>query len=149
MGARAARWPIFVLAAAIVAGCTSPTSPTHPTVFAALDLLVGTGAEATTGKTLMVNYKGWLYDPTKADGKGELFDENQQGFPFVFMLGVAAVIEGWDKGIQGMKVGGLRRLTIPPELAYGRNGAGNSIPPNASLVFEIELLSVAGAAPVQ
>lgn len=144
--ARSARsFVVFLLLAAFSGvACTSPTSPTHPTTFTVVDLTVGTGAEAKNELTLMVNYKGYLYDPTKQDGKGELFDENEEGFPFVFKLGVAQVIEGWDKGILGMKVGGRRRLTIPPELAYGRNGAGNVIPPNASLVFDIELVSVAG-----
>jgi FKBP-type peptidyl-prolyl cis-trans isomerase FkpA len=139
-----ARWPILALAAVLVTACTSATSPTHPTTFQIIDLTVGSGAEAKSEMTLMVNYKGYLYDPTKADFKGALFDENEEGFPFVFKLGVAQVIEGWDKGILGMKVGGRRRLIIPPELAYGRNGAGTSIPPNAALVFDIELLSVAG-----
>jgi FKBP-type peptidyl-prolyl cis-trans isomerase FkpA len=144
--ARGARFSFLFLALMVAgAGCTSPTSPTHPTTLTIVDLNVGTGAEAKTELTLMVNYKGYLYDPTKPDSKGTLFDENEEGFPFVFKLGVGQVIEGWDKGILGMKVGGRRRLTIPPELAYGRVGAGNVIPPNASLVFDIELISVAGA----
>ena len=126
------------------ASCTSPTSPTVKAPFTTTDLRVGTGATAATGQTLMVNYSGWLYDDTKEDKKGTQFDASAPGQPFVFKLGFAQVIQGWDEGIVGMKVGGLRRLIVPSELAYGRTGAGSTIPPNATLVFEIELLSVAG-----
>jgi len=103
------------------------------------DLRVGTGVTATAGATIRVNYTGWLYNGTHPEKKGEQFDSNQS---FVFWLGTGQVIAGWDQGLVGMKVGGLRRLIVPSSLAYGRNGAGNSIPPNASLVFEIELLGL-------
>ncbi len=126
------------------ASCTSPTSPTVGAPFSQTDLKVGTGAAAATGQTLMVNYTGWLFDNTKSDKKGKQFDKSPDGQPFIFKLGSAQVIEGWDLGLVGMKVGGIRRLVVPSELAYGRNGAGTLIPPNATLVFDIELLSVAG-----
>jgi FKBP-type peptidyl-prolyl cis-trans isomerase FkpA len=89
-----------------------------------------------------VNYTGWFYNSTASDKKGSQFDASKPGEPFVIWLGTGQVIAGWDQGIVGMKVGGLRRLIVPAELAYGRNGAGNAIPPNATLVFDIELVSV-------
>lgn len=125
-------------------GCTSPTSPTFRAVFTTLDLRVGTGAVATAGATLLVNYTGWLYDKTKTDKKGAQFDASAPGQPFVFKLGAKQVIDGWDLGLVNMKVGGLRQLVVPSDLAYKREGAGSKIPPNATLVFEIELLSVVG-----
>jgi FKBP-type peptidyl-prolyl cis-trans isomerase FkpA len=101
----------------------------------------GTRTAAATGKVLTVNYTGWLYDAAKTDGKGLQFETSVGGTPFTFTLGLGQVIAGWDQGLPGMKVGGLRRLVIPPSLAYGavRNGP---IPPHASLVFEIELIDV-------
>ena len=127
-----------------IVSCTSPTSPTHPADFAQIDVRAGTGATAATGQTLMVSYSGYLYDNTKADKKGQLFDASKPDQPFVFKLGVGQVIQGWDLGLPGMKVGGVRQLIIPSELAYGRTGSGSTIPPNATLVFDIELFSVAG-----
>jgi len=124
------------------AGCTAPTSPTVKAPFTKEDLRLGTGETAASGQTLMVNYTGWLYDETKTDKKGAQFDASAPGRPFVFKLGFAQVIQGWDEGIVGMKVGGLRKLIIPSELAYGRAGGGSTIPPNATLVFEIELISL-------
>lgn len=126
--------------AAFVAGCNdSPTSPTP--IFSQTDLRVGTGDEAADGKVLTVNYTGWFYDPSRPDNKGAQFDTSAGRTPFSFTLGIGQVIEGWDRGLAGMKAGGLRRLVVPPSLAYGgfRNGP---IPPNASLVFDIELLGV-------
>lgn len=100
------------------------------------DMKVGTGAEAVAGKTVSVHYTGWLTD-------GKKFDSSlDRGQPFKFPLGAGRVIQGWDKGVVGMKVGGKRKLTIPPQLAYGERGAGGVIPPNATLVFEVELLGV-------
>ena len=137
--ARAAAALLLAGLAVSVSACTSPSAPSVPVTFTMTDLRVGTGATATTGATVRVNYTGWLYDGTDADKKGEQFDSN---LSFVFWLGTGQVIAGWDQGIVGMKVGGLRRLIVPASLAYGRSGAGNSIPPNASLVFDIELLGL-------
>ena len=100
------------------------------------DLVVGSGAEATKGQQVTVHYTGWLTNGTKFDSSKDRRD------PFVFSLGRGQVIKGWDEGVQGMKVGGNRRLTIPPELGYGARGAGGVIPPNATLIFEVELLGV-------
>ncbi len=100
------------------------------------DLVKGNGPEAVRGKTVEVHYTGWLTDGTKFDSS---VDRNE---PFRFRLGAGEVIEGWDRGVAGMKVGGKRKLTLPPELGYGARGAPPSIPPNATLVFEVELLSV-------
>lgn len=103
------------------------------------DITVGTGSEAKAGDSVTVNYTGWLTDGTKFDSS---LDRNQ---PFTFTLGQGSVIQGWDEGVAGMKVGGKRRLTIPPDLAYGSQGASGVIPPNATLIFDVELLSVNGA----
>ena len=133
---------VLLIVATAGAACTSPTSPAYKSTFTTTDLKVGAGAEAATGMTLLVNYKGWLYDETKSDKKGFKFDESPDGQPFVFKLGAGQVIQGWDLGVPGEKVGGLRQLIVPSDKAYGRTGAGSSIPPNATLIFEIELLSV-------
>ena len=104
------------------------------------DLSVGSGAEAVPGTTITVHYTGWLFN----DGKqGAKFDSSKdRGDPFRFPLGAGHVIRGWDEGFAGMKVGGVRRLTIPPEMGYGARGAGGVIPPNATLKFDVELLGV-------
>jgi FKBP-type peptidyl-prolyl cis-trans isomerase FkpA len=107
------------------------------------DVVPGTGAEARAGQTVRVHYTGWLYDASKADKKGAKFDSSKdRNDPFEFRLGGQEVIQGWDDGVAGMKVGGTRVLTIPPAMAYGSRGAGGLIPPNATLVFEVELLDV-------
>ena len=107
------------------------------------DLVVGTGADAVAGKNVTVHYSGWLYDPARPESKGKPFDSSRDaGRPFTFSLGAGQVIAGWDQGVQGMKVGGQRRLVIPHHLAYGERGAGGVIPPRASLVFDVELLDV-------
>ena len=100
------------------------------------DLKVGTGAEAKAGQTVSVHYTGWLTDGKKFDSS---VDRKQ---PFEFPLGMGRVIKGWDEGVQGMKVGGKRKLTIPAALGYGSRGAGGAIPPNATLTFDVELLGI-------
>ena len=102
------------------------------------DLEVGTGAEASSGQTVVVHYRGTLEDGSQFDASYD------RGTPFSFPLGAGRVIKGWDEGVQGMKVGGKRKLVIPPELGYGARGAGGVIPPNATLIFEVELLEVKG-----
>ena len=132
------RWSGFVLVAAgaALAGCGSDM-PTEPSLFRAEDILVGEGAPAASGDTLTVHYIGTLES-------GQVFDDSyMRGEPFTFRLGAGTVIRGWDLGLVGMRVGGKRRLIIPPELAYGSQGR-SPIPPNATLHFEIELIANAG-----
>jgi len=108
-----------------------------------IDTQVGTGREAEPGFNVTVHYTGWLYDATAEDHKGKKFDsslDRQQ--PFVFFLGGGQVIQGWDEGFAGMKIGGKRTLVIPSEMGYGARGAGGAIPPNADLIFDVELLDV-------
>jgi len=100
------------------------------------DTVLGTGAEAKAGNRVVVHYTGWLTDGRKFDSSKDRND------PFAFLLGGRQVIAGWDEGVQGMKIGGTRKLTIPAQLGYGARGAGGVIPPNATLVFEVELLGV-------
>ena len=100
------------------------------------EVTIGTGAEAERGQHVSVHYTGWLMDGTKFDSSKDRND------PFAFSLGAGQVIAGWDEGVTGMKVGGTRKLTIPPQLGYGARGAGGVIPPDATLVFEVELLGV-------
>lgn len=107
------------------------------------DTVLGEGREAEAGFNVTVHYTGWLYDPSKADGKGTKFDSSlDRHEPFVFFLGGGQVIQGWDEGFAGMKVGGKRTLIIPPHMGYGAHGAGGVIPPNATLIFDVELLSI-------
>ena len=105
------------------------------------DVKQGIGAEATPGKSVVVHYTGWLYDTSKPDSHGAKFDSSRdRNEPFSFVLGAGRVIKGWDDGVAGMKVGGQRTLVIPPQLGYGARGAGGVIPPNATLIFDVELL---------
>jgi FKBP-type peptidyl-prolyl cis-trans isomerase len=107
------------------------------------DIVLGTGDLAEHGKGVIVHYTGWLFDASAPDNKGRKFDSSRdRGDPFVFSLGAGEVIEGWDIGVAGMRVGGQRTLVIPPEQGYGARGAGGVIPPNATLVFDVELLGV-------
>jgi FKBP-type peptidyl-prolyl cis-trans isomerase FkpA len=107
------------------------------------DPVAGTGAEARPGMMVSVHYTGWLFDPSAADKRGKKFDSSKdRGQPFEFQLGQRDVIAGWDEGVKGMKVGGTRILTIPSAMGYGARGAGGDIPPNAALLFEVELLGV-------
>ena len=137
---------ILIVVAALsglTAACSDqiPTTPSGTPAFSQADLRVGTGNIAGSTGVLTVNYTGWLFDASQPDQKGATFDSTIGGTPFTFNIGAGQVIQGWDQGIPGMRVGGLRRLIIPSSLAYGgtRNG---SIPPNATLLFEIELLTV-------
>ena len=119
-------------------GAATPAEMTMPSGLKYQDIKEGTGDVASAGKTVAVHYTGWLTNGTKFDSSKD------RGQPFEFPLGGGRVIRGWDEGVQGMKVGGVRKLTIPPELGYGARGAGGVIPPNATLVFEVELLKVSG-----
>lgn len=106
------------------------------------DTITGNGKIAVKGKPIKVHYTGWLYDATKPLGRGKRFDTSSGKEPFVFQLGGGQVIKGWDEGFENMKVGGKRKLIIPTEMGYGARGAGSEIPPNAHLIFEVELLDV-------
>jgi FKBP-type peptidyl-prolyl cis-trans isomerase FkpA len=132
---------ICLLAVAAVSCSDSPTGASSSAPYSQVDLLVGTGDEAVLGKILNVNYTGWLYDGRQPDGKGLQFDSSEGRDPLRLTLGFGEVIPGWDQGLVGMKVGGKRRLVIPPSLAYGnvRNGP---IPAYATLVFEVTLVSI-------
>ncbi len=122
---------------------SSKTETPSMTELSKTDVKVGDGAEATLHKMVSVHYTGWLYDPNAADKHGTKFDSSRdRGQPFEFPLGGGRVIQGWDQGVAGMKVGGQRTLIIPPELGYGARGAGGVIPPNATLIFDVELLGV-------
>lgn len=130
--------PLLALTTACVS-LTSTAPTTSTAAFSQTDLVVGTGDQAVSGNQLTVSYTGWLYDATQPNGKGRQFDTSAS---FSFTLGAGQVIKGWDQGVVGMRVGGQRRLVIPPDLAYGSTGSGTAIPPNATLVFEIRLLSI-------
>jgi FKBP-type peptidyl-prolyl cis-trans isomerase FkpA len=135
---------ILLASCVLIAACGSdaPTAPTPtPPPFTQTDLVVGTGAEAAIGRRLSVHYTLWLYDPAQAELKGRLMESSVGGSPYPFTLGAGQVIPGWDQGFQGMRVGGRRRLVVPPALAYGSRGQGN-IPPDTSLVFDVELVAV-------
>ncbi len=133
-------------------GCTadSETSAKEPSAMSKnitdlvkTDQKVGDGAEAQIGNSVKVHYTGWLYDPSKPEGHGSKFDSSlDRGDPFEFFLGGGQVIQGWDDGVQGMKVGGKRTLIIPSHMAYGERGAGGVIPPGATLVFDVQLLGI-------
>ena len=133
--------PVVALLAAC--GGSSPTAPTTipPQAYTVTDLRVGTGAEAVDGKVVTVNYAVWLFSTTGTDNKGTLVQTSVGGAPFTFTLASGGAIPGFDRGVVGMKVGGVRRLVVPPALAYGATG-NQGIPPNANLIFEVELLSV-------
>jgi FKBP-type peptidyl-prolyl cis-trans isomerase FkpA len=121
----------------------APMADTGITQLQKVDTVTGSGDEARPGRVVRVHYTGWLYDAGKSDKRGNKFDSSKDsGTPFDFTLGGREVIPGWDEGVAGMKVGGKRILTIPPHMGYGARGAGGVIPPNATLVFEVELLEV-------
>ena len=129
----------LILAGCLLAGCGG----TDVTELVTEDVQVGSGSEAQSGQTVTVHYTGWLYTDAQPDNKGTKFDSSRdRNEPFSFDLGAGQVIPGWDQGVAGMRVGGQRTLTIPPHLGYGARGAGGVIPPNATLVFDVELLGV-------
>jgi FKBP-type peptidyl-prolyl cis-trans isomerase FkpA len=135
----------------LVAACGSKEQPAPrsstpvppPTELQKIDLVKGTGEGISQGQVAVVHYTGWLYDPSAAEQKGTKFDSSRdRGQPFSFPLGAGNVIRGWDEGVQGMQPGGQRRLVVPPALGYGEAGSRNVIPPNAALVFDVELLKI-------
>ena len=137
----------LLLAVAAVSGCSEQAKLTDAmggvSTLVQTDVVVGEGEEARAGHSVQVHYTGWLYDESAVDKKGAKFDSSRdRNQPFVFPLGAGRVIQGWDQGVAGMKVGGQRTLLIPARLGYGAKGAGRSIPPNASLLFEVELLNL-------
>ncbi len=150
----AATAPFVQAAASAFASAPAPASasaaayaapPAAPVAAAGLiktDTVVGTGVEALGGSQVQVHYTGWLFDPKAPDQHGAKFDSSVGREPFAFPLGAGRVIKGWDQGVAGMKVGGKRTLVIPSELGYGKRGAGGVIPPDATLIFDVELLGV-------
>src|SRR3984885_8174874 len=142
------RWRSFLaaLTVGLCVACTEkpaelPASPINSLEI--VDLKAGEGASIAAGQQAVVQYTGWLYDASAPDKKGKEFDSSRRsGEPFRFTVGAGQVIKGWDQGVVSMKIGGLRRLTIPADLAYGENGAGGVIPPGATLVFEVELVGI-------
>jgi FKBP-type peptidyl-prolyl cis-trans isomerase len=126
----------------LLAACgAAPTEPSHFAAFSQSDLRVGTGEAAASSNRLAVHYTLWLYDASAAANKGVHIESSAGQTPFTFVLGSGEAIEGWNQGLAGMRVGGLRRLVIPPSLAYGQSRQG-IIPPNATLLFEVELVSI-------
>jgi FKBP-type peptidyl-prolyl cis-trans isomerase FkpA len=135
---------LLVMPLVLCTACGGSSSPSNPTPlpsapYSQVDLVVGTGAEAVSGKTAGINYSVWLYSDTAVENKGTFIQTSSA--PFSFVVGGTGVIQGVNQGVTGMKVGGKRRLVIPPDLAYGSAGNG-PIPPNATIVFEPELVSV-------
>jgi peptidylprolyl isomerase len=136
------RYSLFAAPAAMVLMAAAPAAAPvkMPNGTIVKEIKVGTGREAAPGDSVKVHYTGWLYQD---GGKGKKFDSSvDRGEPFVFPLGLGAVITGWDEGVAGMKIGGKRELIIPPAAGYGERGAGADIPPNATLLFEVELLGI-------
>ena len=143
--------PLLMAAWLGVAFCAAAEEPpvsvppaASEVVLQVTDPVAGIGDEALPGMIVIVHYTGWLHDPSAGDGRGKKFDSSRErGQPFAFPLGAGHVIKGWEQGVPGMKVGGVRRLLIPPSLAYGGRSIGNGlIPPNSTLLFEVELLAV-------
>ena len=136
----------IVVLAGLIAACSGKPAAVPATGVNSMqsaELKAGTGEGITAGRIAVVNYTGWLYDPKPADHRGKKFDSSKDhGEPFSFKLGAGKVIRGWDQGVAGMKIGGTRTLVIPSELGYGARGAGGAIPPNATLLFDVELLDV-------
>jgi FKBP-type peptidyl-prolyl cis-trans isomerase len=138
---------LLLSAACITTACSqqelTPMETSNVTELIKKDMTKGEGAEAKAGQLVSVHYTGWLYDAKGVENKGKKFDSSRdRDTPFEFSLGAGEVIKGWDEGVQGMKVGGNRTLIIPPAMGYGKRGAGGVIPPNATLVFDVELLGL-------
>lgn len=146
---------LALTASLMLTGCGSNTSISSKSVhlssktmvtssgFQKIDTAIGQGPMAQAGQTVLVHYTGWLYDRTAAANRGVKFDSSvDRGQPFGFPLGAGRVIKGWDNGVAGMQVGGKRTLIIPADMGYGVRGAGNKIPPNATLLFDVELLGI-------
>ena len=135
---------LFGVATAACSSSTNSSGDSGVTTLQITDVRIGTGADATAGRTLTVHYTGWLYSTSVADHRGSKFDSSRDTGrqPFQFTLGIGRVIAGWDQGFVGMKVGGQRTLVIPPQLGYGDRGAPPDIPSNATLIFDVELLDV-------
>jgi FKBP-type peptidyl-prolyl cis-trans isomerase FkpA len=130
---------VFLALATLLTACdNTETGPSETVGLSSFDVRAGSGTEATPGKSATVNYTGWLYVPTAIDSKGTQFDKGS----FTFTVGTTQIIPGFSNGVAGMKVGGVRRMIIPPSLAYGADGSPPAIPPNATLLFEVELLAV-------
>ncbi len=136
--------PALAVASSATAAPPLQNLPPEPvSALVMVDRVVGSGPEAKSGQRVQVHYTGWLYNPGQENGRGQKFDSSKDsGRPFVFPLGAGRVIKGWDQGVAGMKVGGQRVLIIPAALGYGSRGAGGVIPPNATLIFDVELLGV-------
>ena len=136
---------VLLVGALMAAGCgsspTSPSSSSSGVTFSSVDLTVGNGDTVVKGDRIKVWYTGWIYVKSAPGNKGQSFDSNRDRELFRYIVGTGHVIEGWDQGVPGMKAGGIRRLIIPPDLAYGSQGQG-PIPPGASLIFEIEVVEV-------
>ena len=137
---------ILAALAVLLAACHgSPVPSAQPALhaFEIDELKTGAGDPIAAGRIAVVDYTGWLYDAAAADHRGRIFDSSRaSGSPLRFPLGVGQVIAGWDRGVAGMRVGGRRLLTIPPDLAYGASGAGGVIPPDATLIFDVELVAI-------
>src|SRR5262245_5282656 len=135
---------IFPFAVVLVlTACGGNTENNSVTQLIRQDDVMGTGAEAQSGQVVTVHYTGWLYDPSRPDRKGNKFDSSRdRNEPFSSNLSAGGGIRGWDEGVGGIKGGGRRTLTIPPDMGYGARGAGGVIPPNATLLFDVELLEV-------
>ena len=119
------------------------TAPAPPSAYSQTELSPGSGTQAAKGAQVTMKYTGWVYDASKPENKGTKFDSTDDHEPITFTLGRGDVIPGWDRGIEGMRVGGKRRLVIPPDLGYGAEGTpGGPIPPNAGLIFDVELAAV-------
>ena len=141
--------PVFLcvlIATAALAACKSnndsPTAPSANVPYSQTDLSVGTGGEATLGRNITAHYTGWLYETNAANNKGRQFTTTAGRTPDTFLLASGSLIGGWVRGIPGMRVGGMRRLVVPPDLGYGAAGRPPEIPGNATLIFEVELVAV-------